>query len=140
MKKQDSFGINMKRFCRAHEADMEGRLREGRPCPDALRIHLEKLRWLQHERLVHLIVLCLTCLAELFCADLTLLHPQTHPLSALLMLALAVLLGFYFAHYFFLENTTQCWYRLAERLMALEERESANSVQSAVEPHPSRLR
>lgn len=62
-------------------------------------------------------MLCLTSLAELFCADLTLLHPQTHPVSAVAMLALAVLLGFYFVHYFFLENTTQRWYRLAERLM-----------------------
>ena len=117
MKKQDSFGINMKRFCREHEAAVTRQLREGHSSPDALQNHLEKLRWLQHERLVHLIVLCLTSLAELFCADLTVLHPETHPLSAVLMLALAVLLGFYFAHYFFLENTTQRWYRLAEQLM-----------------------
>ena len=121
MKRQDNFGINMKRFCRDHEADIERALREGSAPSALLKIHLEKLRWLQHERLIHLIVLCLTSLAELFCADLTLLHPQTHPVSAVAMLALAVLLGFYFAHYFFLENTTQRWYRLAEQLMKKSE-------------------
>ena len=30
---------------------------------------------------------------------------------------LAVLLGFYFYHYFFLENSVQRWYVLAERMM-----------------------
>ena len=127
MKDRDSFGINMKRFCREHEAAVKRQLREGHPSPDALQNHLEKLRWLQHERLVHLIVLCLTSLAELFCADLTVLHPETHPLSAVLMLALAVLLGFYFVHYFFLENTTQRWYRLAEQLM--EQDRASSSAQ-----------
>ena len=37
-------------------------------------------------------------------------------LRAAAVLGLAVLLAFYFAHYFFLENTTQHWYRLAEEL------------------------
>jgi hypothetical protein len=44
------------------------------------------------------------------------LHPETNPLAAIVMLALAVLLAFYFAHYFFLENTVQHWYRLADEL------------------------
>ena len=50
--------------------------------------------------------------------DLAVLHPQTNPLAAAMMLALAVLLGFYFYHYFFLENTVQRWYTLADRLRA----------------------
>ena len=86
------------------------------PSPELMEVHLEKLRWLQHERLVHLIVLVMTALAELFTVDLALLHPETDPMAAIVMLALAVLLGFYFAHYFFLENTVQHWYRLADEL------------------------
>ena len=117
MADRDRFGINMKRFCREHEAEVAAALAAERVPDAALEAHLEKLRWLQHERLVHLIVLVLTAVAELFCVDLAVLHPQTNPLAAIVMLALAVLLGFYFAHYFFLENTTQRWYRLAERLM-----------------------
>jgi hypothetical protein len=107
----DKFGINMKQYCREHEAALRG----GKVSPEQ---HLEKLRWLQHERLIHLIVVVLTSMAELFAVDLTLLHPETNPGAVLVMLALAILLGFYFAHYFFLENTTQHWYRLTEELIA----------------------
>lgn len=110
--KKDNFGINMKQFCRDHEAYLHAQ----EPTQALLDFHLEKLRWLQHERLVHLIVTVMTVLAELFVLDLVLLHPVTHPWSALVMLGLAVLLGFYFYHYFFLENTVQRWYRLAEDL------------------------
>ena len=109
---EDRFGINVKRYCRAHEAA----LKAAAPSPALLEWHLEKLRWLQHERLVHLIVLLLTVLAELFTVDLALLHPETNPLAGIVMLALAVLLGFYFWHFFFLENTVQHWYRLADAL------------------------
>ena len=86
------------------------------PSPELMALHLERLRWLQHERLVHLIVLVMTSLAELFTVDLALLHPETNPTAAIIMLAMAVLLAFYFAHYFFLENTVQHWYRLADEL------------------------
>ena len=109
---QDRFGINMKRYCRAHEA----MLTSAPASLDLMALHLEKLHWLQHERLVHLVVLVMTAIAELFTVDLAVLHPETNPLAAIVMLALAVLLAFYFAHYFFLENTVQHWYRLADEL------------------------
>ena len=64
--------------------------------------HREKIHVLQHERLVHLIVTVMVVLTELFVTELTLLHPELGPLPPLVMLALAVLLGFYFYHYFFL--------------------------------------
>ena len=53
---------------------------------------------------------------ELFTVDLVLLHPELGIVPALIMLGLAVLLEFYFFHYFFLENTVQRWYRIAEEL------------------------
>ena len=53
---------------------------------------------------------------ELFTVDLVLLHPELGIVPALIMLGLAVLLGFYFWHYFFLENTVQRWYRIAEEM------------------------
>ena len=133
--KKDAFGINMKKFCKEHEAYMlrcleacgepketaaSASLSEnaGKKAPYAalLKLHLERIRWVQHERLIHLIVTLLTALAELFALDLVLLHPETHPWDALFMLGLAVLLMFYFAHYFFLENTVQRWYKIAEVL------------------------
>ena len=48
--------------------------------------------------------------------DLVLLHPELGIVPAVIMLGLAVLLGFYFWHYFFLENTVQRWYRIAEEM------------------------
>lgn len=109
---KERFGIHMKRYCREHEA----RIAASTPSPDLLDLHLEKLRWLQHERLVHLIVLALTCIAELFVVDLALLHPETNPLAGIVMLVMAILLAFYFYHYFFLENTVQRWYVIADDL------------------------
>ncbi len=108
----DRFGINIKRYCREHEAAV----RSQPATPALLEQHLRRLRWLQHERLVHLIVLVMTVLTELFAVDLAVLHPDTNPLAAAVMLLLAVLLAFYFRHYFFLENTVQRWYKLADRL------------------------
>jgi hypothetical protein len=91
-------------------------LQSSSPSPALLSLHLEKLRWLQHERLIHLIVVVMTVFIELFLVDLVVLHPDTNPLAAVLMLGFAVLLGFYFWHYFFLENTVQSWYRIAEEM------------------------
>ena len=105
-------GINIRRYCMVHE-EMLG---SSPPSPALLALHLERLQWLQHERLVHLIVVVMTVFIELFLVDLVVLHPETNPLAAVLMLGFAVLLGFYFCHFFFLENTVQQWYLLADRL------------------------
>ena len=110
---KDKFGINMKAWCRAHEALVTG----AAPTEALLALHREKLRHLQHERLVHLIVTVMVVLAELFVVDLVLLHPELGVIPALLMLGLAVLLGFYFYHYFFLENTVQRWYRIEDEIV-----------------------
>ena len=107
-----SYGINMKKYCREHEAYVARAPRD-----DALlELHLERLRWLQHERLAHLIVLAMTAVAELFFLALSLLNTAAFPLAAVLTLFLAVLLLFYFLHYFFLENTVQRWYLIADAL------------------------
>ena len=114
--KNDTFGINMKKWCKEHEEEVLSALAEGNISAELLRDHEKKLAWLQHERLVHLIVTVMTVIAELFLLDLTILHPELGIIPALLMLGVAILLGFYFFHYFFLENTVQRWYRLAEEI------------------------
>ena len=58
---------------------------------------------------------------ELFTVDLVLLHPELGIVPALIMLGLAVLLGFYF----FLENTVQRWYRIAEEMRERTSMETA---------------
>ncbi len=98
---KDTFGINMKEWCRNHEAYVLA----APATEELLAVHREKIRILQHERLVHLIVTVMVVFAELFVVDLALLHPELDIVPAIVMLGLAVLLGFYFYHYFVLENT-----------------------------------
>ena len=122
----DRFGINIKQYCREHESA----LRNGKT---SLEQHLEKLRWLQHERLVHLIVVVMVVVAELFVVDLAILHPETNPLAGIAMLVLAVLLGFYFYHYFFLENTVQRWYKLSDQLRQQTAPTASDTPSSAIQ-------
>lgn len=109
----NAFGINMKAWCRQHEALVAA----SEPSGELLALHREKIRILQHERLVHLIVTVMVVLVELFVVDLALLHPELGLLPPILMAAFAILLGFYFYHYFFLENTVQRWYRIADDMV-----------------------
>ena len=123
--KSGRFGINMKQFCREHEARVTAAVAAGEATPELLEEHLRMIAWVQHERLVHLIVTVMVVLCELFTVDLVLLHPELGIVPAVIMLGLAVLLGFYFYHYFFLENTVQRWYRIAEEMRERTSMETA---------------
>ncbi len=114
--KKDTFGIDVKQYCRDHERMVTAAVDEKKVTPELIRLHTEKIRILQHERLVHLIVTVMVVFVELFVTDLVLLHEELGICPALVMLGLAVLLGFYFYHYFFLENTVQRWYRLLDEM------------------------
>ncbi len=113
---KDTFGINIKKYCRDHEKKIAAAIDGGAVTDDIIKLHREKISIIQHERLVHLIVTVMVVLMELFVIDLTVLHPELGILPPVLMLGLAVLLGFYFYHYFFLENTLQHWYHLLESM------------------------
>ena len=105
----ERFGINMKKWCREHERRMQ--------MAPSLEEHREKIAILQHERLVHLIVTVMVVFVELFVVDLVLLHSESFGIfPAVIMLLIAVLLLFYFCHYFFLENTVQRWYRMLDEM------------------------
>ena len=125
--KSDRFGINMKRFCREHEARVTAAAAAGEVTQELLEEHLRMIAWVQHERLMHLIVTVTVVLCELFTVDLVLLHPELGIVPAVIMLGLAVLLGFYFRHYFFLENTVQRWYRIAEVMRERTSMETASA-------------
>ena len=102
----------MKQWCREHEKMASSAVAS----EELLREHEKKIVWLQHERLVHLIVTFMVVLVELFSVYVTLMHPEFGVLPAIITAGLAILLGFYFWHYFFLENTVQRWYKLAEEM------------------------
>jgi uncharacterized membrane protein len=98
----DTFGIDMKKYCRNHEESIRMALKEDKCSKELLALHREKIAILQHERLAHLIVIVMVVLVEVFLVNLVLIHPDIGGfIGAVVMLALAVLLGFYFRHYFF---------------------------------------
>lgn len=120
-RRNDKFGINIKQWCREHEAEVTAALEDSRLSaeplsPELLARHREKISLVQHERLIHLIVTVMVVFVELFVVDLALLHPEFGIYPAIVMLILAVLLAFYFYHYFFLENTLQRWYRYLDEM------------------------
>ncbi len=123
--KQDSFGINMKKYCREHEAAVKTALDRREVTEELLVEHRRKISMLQHERLIHLIVTVASVIVELFAVYLVLVHPELGIGAALFMLAFAVLLAFYFNYYFFLENTVQRWYKIEDELRrALAEKQA----------------
>lgn len=112
------YGINMKKWCLAHEQELMNALDDaGTPeeIDKILSFHEKKLSWLMHERLIHLIVTFITVILVLFSMSLILFLPDTLPFSLPLFLVLLVLLFFYIRHYFFLENTVQSWYLYTDR-------------------------
>ena len=114
--KNDTFGIDLKKYCREHEEAVSSAINEHEVTDELLAEHHEKILMLQHERLIHLIVTAMSVVVELFAVYLVLVHPELGIGAALFMLAFAVLLGFYFKYYFFLENTVQRWYKVEDEL------------------------
>jgi hypothetical protein len=81
---------------------------------DLLAYHDKQISWMQHERLVHLIVMLFVCLFTLLTWGFTFVTP-TIPcfiLSALLF----ILTIAYIIHYYRLENGVQQWYELFNQI------------------------
>ena len=76
--------------------------------------HKQQIEWLQHERLVHLLVMLFTIFL-LICASTILYILASLPITILWFLLL-ILNIFYILHYYRLENTVQKWYKIANQL------------------------
>ena len=74
----------------------------------ALAFHLIQIRFLQHERLVHLMVMLFIALAALICLGIYLFSNILLFLPAFGLLLVLTL--FYILHYYKLENTVIQWY------------------------------
>ena len=112
-------GINIRKWCIAHEAYIGEKLSSDMSAAEKTelaKLHDKRLSWLMHERLVHLIVMCLTAILVMFAMALVLFLPETMLFSIPLFLIAFILLIFYVRHYFFLENTVQRWYVLYDKV------------------------
>jgi hypothetical protein len=79
-----------------------------------LAYHDKQIQWMQHERLIHLIVMLFVCLFFLLSFGFTIVNLSLPYiiLSALLM----VLSVAYIIHYYRLENGVQRWYLLSNQI------------------------
>lgn len=88
---------------------------DGTDLETLLKIHKTKIAFFQHERLIHLIVMCLfaivTC-GTIICIAVT-GKITLIPLAVLLL----VLLIPYIKHYYFLENQTQALYKDYDKIV-----------------------
>jgi len=76
--------------------------------------HQKQIGYMQHERLVHLVVTMFTLTFFLLCLGFLLAHPSWP--AILLVLVLLVLSAAYLLHYYRLENGVQRWYHLSNAL------------------------
>lgn len=81
--------------------------------------HMDKIAFMQHERIVHFLVTMMFAiiLTILICALLF-----TQNLAVLLLVTImVVLIAFYIKHYYFLENTVQKMYKVYDEMLAKKE-------------------
>lgn len=94
-------------------------IKENRGSNNFIVIHKEALEILKHERYMHLIV---TMFSATFCCILLGIYLLTEKIAvAALFGILIILIGFYFFHYFKLENTTLEWEKkMYDSLISME--------------------
>ncbi len=81
---------------------------------DVLSTHREMISLIQHERLIHLLVMIFVGIVMAMSCFATIL--SSAPSLIILDLPLMVLFIAYIFHYRFLENTTQAWYTYIEKI------------------------
>jgi hypothetical protein len=81
---------------------------------ELLAYHDKQIRWMQHERLAHCIVMLFVCLFMLLVLGFTIIYMSAA--SLILSTLLLILTAAYIFHYFRLENGVQRWYNLSNRI------------------------
>lgn len=79
-----------------------------------LESHKSMIAIIQHERLIHLLVTMFVAISMLLCVLTTLITLNTYLFY--LDIPLMVLFLAYIIHYRFLEDTTQNWYKITEKI------------------------
>ena len=81
---------------------------------ELLAYHDKQIQWMQHERLVHLIVMLFVCLFTLLSFGFTIIRTSTP--SIILSVVLLILSVAYIIHYYQLENGVQKWYLISNQI------------------------
>ncbi|MCE5210317.1 MAG: hypothetical protein LLG40_02050 [Deltaproteobacteria bacterium] len=76
--------------------------------------HNQQIQWMQHERLVHLIVMLFVCFFTLLVFGFTVMRSS---LPSMILLAILLILSVaYLFHYYRLENNVQKWYSISNQI------------------------
>jgi hypothetical protein len=81
---------------------------------ELLAYHDRQIQWMQHERLIHLIVMLFICFFTLLVFGFFVI--QTSIPSIILFVILLILSGAYIVHYYRLENGVQKWYLISNQI------------------------
>jgi hypothetical protein len=107
----------MWKYLQAHEAFVTAALKGERGPLDPHQLkawHEKQLRFLQHERLIHLLVLLTCSVLLVLCVGYLGFTRALAPFA--MSLLLLGLVAAYVVHYFRLENGVQRWYHLSNRI------------------------
>ena len=81
--------------------------------------HMDKIAFMQHERIVHFLVTMLFAIVlAIFIVGMLL---TDNIMLLVLVTMIIVLLAFYIKHYYFLENTVQKMYKVYDRILKMQE-------------------
>ncbi len=81
--------------------------------------HMDKIAFMQHERIVHFLVTMLFAIVlSIFMTGMLI---TDNIMLLILVTIIIVLLAFYIKHYYFLENTVQKMYRVYDRILKMQE-------------------
>jgi len=87
---------------------------DGEKLKELLAYHDKQIQWLQHERLVHLIVMLFVCLFTLLIFGFAMVNVS---MPFILLFAIFLILSIaYLIHYFRLENGVQKWYLISNQI------------------------
>jgi len=111
------YGHIMIDYMKRHESYVKEMLEkklDAEKLKELLAYHDKQIQWMQHERLVHLIVMLFVCLFTLLSFGFTVIRTSTP--SLILSALLLILSVAYIIHYYQLENSVQKWYLISNQI------------------------
>lgn len=92
---------------------------------ELLKYHNNQILWIQHERLIHLIITIFTALLFLLFGAIMLFFNNF--ITDILFLMISIVMVFYIVHYCRLENSVQKWYTISNNIRdKIKERSKKN--------------
>ncbi len=108
----------MKKYMKEYIEGIDNLIKSKKVNKEILEEHLVKIQFFQHERLIHFLVTMMVTI----CFIMIFLHSITSTFNIgfmILDLILIILMGFYYFHYYFLENSVQHMYKQRDEMKEL---------------------